>query len=102
MKECNDPNCFSNNFDSLYMCDSCLEELLMNGMTMDDVYELYTATKEMLEDGGTFEVFVKLATAAEGKEVTDASLRKELSDFRENLFEIFNDIMQTKIEKESN
>lgn len=100
MKECSDPNCFSNDFDSLYMCDSCLEELLMNGMTMDDVYELYTTTKDMLEDGGTFEIFVKLASAAEGKDMTDDIMRKELSGFRENLFDIFNDIMQTKIAKD--
>ena len=100
MVECTDTNCFTNDPDSPFMCDDCLNDLLVNKMTMDEVYEMYAIVKELLADDGTFEALAKLFAASEGEDMTEMQLREELQGSKHTMFSIFNNIMKDKLEEE--
>lgn len=84
MDNCDNKACFNHDQSNPLMCDDCLEAMF-DSMTIDEMYELYNLTNEMLADGGLLSVLI--GNIEEGG----------LQQYRENLFNIFNRIMRTKI-----
>lgn len=94
MIKCTDETCFNNDPSNKYLCESCFNHFMVDGMTLEDLYEMYIGVKEILDQRGVFEDIVK---AIDPDMAMEDGFKEDLENFRKNLFNIFNDIMQTKI-----
>lgn len=95
-RKCDIKDCYTNNPNSLYICDDCLDDLLMNELSMDEVYELYVLANDILSEEEGFKDFMKMAAKIEKVSIDDEQLQNDMENFKNNLFDIFNGIMKTK------
>lgn len=97
MFRCDDPTCFNNNPENELMCDKCLETTLEK-MSIENLYDMYVETKNLLDNEEEFEELIKTIAPEEAENVNKQSIK----EFKESLFDVFNAIMQTKAEVDKN
>ncbi len=98
MLNCDNKECFNNDPTNTLLCDRCLEHLLMDKLSIDDIYDMFVDTKQILDQEGLFK---KIITTIDPELIIDDQFDKEVEMFKENLFDIFNSIMRAKIAKDS-
>lgn len=94
---CQNEGCFFNNPANAVMCDDCLKYILLEHMSMEDLYEMFVDTKEVLDQEGLFEDILRVI---DPELAADPNIKENIQGFKDNLFDIFNTIMKEKMANE--